>query len=75
MRMEEKKAKKKTIAIAIIVILALAMLGGGAYLGYTNFISQSYGMSVLGIILAVLGLILLLYLILSYNKLAASSER
>ena len=64
--MENKK--RKTLLITIIILVGLAMLGYGAYLGYTSYSKKDFLKAIIGLVLAVVGLVLDLYIILTYNK-------
>lgn len=63
--MQEKKQK---IGVYIYIVLSLAIIGVGGYLAYTNLTKSNYVMGCLGIVVLLLGVILISYLILTYNK-------
>ena len=64
--MENKKKKSGTVSI--IIILGLILLGVGVYLLCTNYAKGNYFTAIIGLVLAVVGAFLDIYIIVTYNK-------
>ena len=69
--MEKLNKQKKPLIVALIIIVSIVLSGSGAYLAYINFTKAEYIMGVVGLVLAILGLVILCWLIGGYNKLIA----
>ena len=68
---KENKPKKKVAIIALVVVIALALKVVGGYLAYINITKAQYFVGVIGILLLVMGLALLCWLIVGYNKMVS----
>lgn len=68
---QKNKQKTKFWVVTLIVLISLALKAIGGYLAYVNFTKTQYFMGVIGVVLAILGLVLLCWLIAGYNKLVS----